>query len=147
MAVKPLAVDGQRNLIALPNKLVIAIGIVMLILPSLKPPKLQAPTVNPCDRPIKLKNAMTHKLEDWNFPDPTPAKHDADYPERLLWCAVIDMALYDARHGDCFAQKWFDEPGGTFAVCAHYLELNARLIRRTIGHGPGKQSKKHHRIT
>jgi len=71
------------------------------------------------------------KNSDWDICDPTSTKDDAgDYPERQLWCAVVDLAVFEARRGGFRALHWFTEPD--FAICAKFLGLNIGRVRRTL---------------
>jgi len=81
---------------------------------------------------LTIKDAMNPK-SDWDIDDLTPAQGERpDFCERQLWCAVLNQALYDSAHGNRKARHWLLQPGSSFALYAHFLNVNPHLIRRTI---------------
>jgi hypothetical protein len=75
---------------------------------------------------------MKHN-SDWDICDPVPVQGESpDYPERTLLCAIVNQGMYDAARGDIGALNWFREENGSFALFAHFLGWNVRLIRLTL---------------
>jgi hypothetical protein len=77
---------------------------------------------------------------DWDLEDPRPQKSEgADYSERMLWAAVITLALRDASSGDPFALNWFQDPSSPFISLCGQMNLHPAEIREHIAHSRCKR--------
>jgi hypothetical protein len=85
---------------------------------------------------------MASANSDWDISDPVPDKPVVNRAERLLWSAVVLMAVRDVEQGDAWARRWF-EPGGTFDWLCGYigLALPVEKLREHVATVPRREGR------